>query len=81
MGRGKIPEIGSSGNLVEKVRMLDSMQDLENASNIMQSVEDAKRNRMDVWYDNLGATITPLNPLSDKFKTIEVLCFHLYLVI
>lgn len=51
--------------------MLDSMQDIEAASNLL-SIDTSTQNALDVHYSNLGCDINELPPTSEQFEVIKV---------
>jgi len=50
--------------------MLDSLSELQMTA-LLLSEKDSTRNKLDIYYDSLGADITHLNPESSQYSVVE----------
>jgi hypothetical protein len=71
-GRGLPPTINNEQLLAEKIQMLDAMQEIEEATNVLLELQDVKRNPLDVWYDQLGCDMKELSSDTPEHKMIQV---------
>jgi len=69
-GRGLPPEINDREALKEKVRMLDSMRDIESATNLLME-RDPNQNELDLWYANIGADISEISRINPTFSLVQ----------